>query len=130
MNKFHYEHQWPTVGYNEFLVADFAAGATQPAIVLPEGAQVTRGWVLVTTAYNSATTAILDIGDATVANRYGNDIDLKTVGLKPLTPTGYIQPGKGPVTVTFAQTGAAGTAGSARVYIEYVVERKADVVSE
>jgi hypothetical protein len=130
MNYFHYEHQWPLVGYNEMLAADFAAGAVQNVVVLPEGALVIRAFVLVTTAYNSATTATFSVGDAVTPARYGSAIDLKTVGVKNLTPTGYITPGQGPVTVTFAQTGAAATAGAARVYVEYVVERKADEVSE
>ena len=130
MNYFHYEHQWPLFGYNEMLFSDFADGATQNVVVLPEGALVTRAFVLVTTAYNSATTATATVGDAADADRYGAAVDLKTVGIKALVPTGYITPAKGPVTITFAQTGAAATAGAARVYVEYIVERKADEVSE
>ena len=130
MNIFNYEHQWPVVGYNEMLFSDFATAAVGEVITLPAGAQVTRGWVLVTTAYNSATTANLDVGDAASSTRYATDIDLKTTGLKAITPTGFITANKAPVTVTFGQTGAAATAGAARVYIEYVVERKSDIVSE
>ena len=130
MNYFHYEHQWPLYGFNEMLFSDFAAGATQNTVVLPKGALVVRAFVLVTTPYNSGTTATLNVGDAATPARYGTGIDLKTVGIKPLTITGYISPAQGPVTATFAQTGAAATAGAARVYIEYLVERKADEVSE
>jgi hypothetical protein len=130
MNYFHYEHQWPLFGYNEMLSKDFAVSATQPVVVLPEGSLVVRAFVLVTTPYNSATTATLSVGDAVTPARYGSGIDLKTAGIKQLTPTGYITPGAGPVTVTFAQTGTAATAGAARVYVEYVVERKSDEVSE
>lgn len=130
MNNFSYEHQWPTVGYNELLFSDVATAAVNDVLVLPAGAQVTKAWVLVTTAYNSATTATLAVGDTTLATRYGTGIDLKTVGLKALTPTGLINAGKSAVVATFAQTGAAATAGAARIYVEYVVERKADTVSE
>lgn len=130
MNYFHYEHQWPLVGYNEFLYSDFADAATQNVVVLPEGALVIRAFVLVTTAYNSATTATVTVGDSADADRYGSGIDLKTVGLKELEPSGYITSAAGPVTITFAQTGDAATAGAARVYVEYVVERKSDEVSE
>ncbi|EIK96055.1 hypothetical protein PMM47T1_13885 [Pseudomonas sp. M47T1] len=130
MNYFHYEHQWPLVGYNEMLAADFADAATQKIIVLPEGALVTRAFVLVTTAYNSGTTATLSVGDGADADRYGSAIDLATVGIKELTPSGFITTAAGAVTATFAQTGTAATAGAARVYVEYVVERKSDEVSE
>jgi hypothetical protein len=130
MNYFHYDHQWPVIGYNEMLSADFATVATQNVVVLPEGAMVIRAFVVVTTPYNSATTATFSVGDAATPARYGAGIDLKTAGIKALTPTGYITPGQGPVTVTFAQTGAAATAGAARVYIEYVVDRKGDEISE
>jgi hypothetical protein len=130
MNYFHYDHQWPVIGYNEMLSTDFATVATQNVVVLPEGSMVIRAFVVVTTAYNSATTATLNVGDAATPARYGTGIDLKTTGIKQLTPTGYITPGQGPVTVTFAQTGAAATAGAARVYIEYVVDRKGDEISE
>lgn len=130
MNHFHYEHQWPLFGYNEMLFSDYASASVHDVIVLPEGAQVVGGFVLVTTPYNSATTATLNVGDAGLATRYGSAIDLKTAGRKALTPTGLITAAKAPVTATFAQTGTAATAGAARVYIEYIVERKADEVSE
>lgn len=130
MNRFNYEHQWPVVGYNELLFSDFATAAVGQVITLPAGAQVTRAWVLVTTAYNSATTATLNVGDAALPSRYGNGIDLKTTGLKALVPTGLITANKGAVTATLAQSGTAATVGAARVYVEYLVERKSDVVSE
>lgn len=130
MNKFNYEHQWPLVGHNSFLVVDFVAGLTQKVIGLPAGAQVINGWVNVITPYDSATTAVLDVGDAALQNRYANDIDLKTAGRKNLIPTGFLTTAQGAVTATFAQTGAAATVGEARVYIEYIVARKADEIQD
>lgn len=130
MNTFHYEHQWPLIGYNEMLFSDFAVGATQNVVVLPEGALVIRAFVLVTTAYNSGGAATVTVGDVADPDRYGAAIDLKTAGIKPLVPTGYILPNRAPVTVTATLSGAAATAGAARIYVEYVVDRKADDVSE
>jgi hypothetical protein len=129
MNKFNYEHQWPLVGHNSFLVVDWVAGATEKVIDLPAGAQVISGWVLVITPYDSATSAVLDVGDAALQNRYANDIDLKTAGRKNLTPTGFITTAQGAITATLAQVGTA-TVGEARVYIEYIVARKADVIQD
>jgi hypothetical protein len=130
MNKSNCEHQWPLVGHNSFLVVDFATLATQKVIGLPAGAQVINGWVLVTTPYDADTTAVLDVGDAAVPNRYANDIDLKTAGRKNLTPTGFLTTAAGAVTATFAQTGTPATVGEARVYIEYIAARKSDEIQD
>ncbi|MGV8917831.1 MAG: hypothetical protein ACOH2R_08535 [Pseudomonas sp.] len=129
MNKFNYEHQYPLVGHNSFLSVDFATLATQKVIGLPAGAQVISGWVVVVTPYDSATSAVLDVGDAALQNRYANDIDLKTAGRKNLIPTGFLTTAAGAVTATLAQVGAA-TVGEARVYIEYIVARKADEIQD
>ena len=127
MNYFVYERQWPLVGYQDLLFSDFASGAAQNIAGLPAGATITRAWVDVKTAFNSATTATLSLGDTALATRYGSAIDVKTAGRKPLNnDTGFTTPAAGQLVATFAQTGAAATAGSARVYFEYVVDRKAD----
>lgn len=128
MKLHHYEHQWPLVGDNDFVVADWASVAANKVIGLPEGAQVISAWVNVIVAYDATTTATLSVGDAALATRYGSGVDLKTVGRKNLTPTGYIMPAAGAVIATFAQTGTASVNGEARVYIEYIRARKADEV--
>lgn len=131
MNYFVYERQWPLVGYQDLVPADFADAAAIDIGALPEGATITRAWIDVKVAFNSATTATLRVGDATDDDRYGAGIDIKTVGRKQLNnDTGYTTPAAGQLRATFAQTGAAATAGQARVYFEYVMERKADEICE
>lgn len=92
------------------------------AIDLPHGAVVTGGAVIVDTAFDAAT-ATLDVGDATVGNRYKNDVNIATTGLTALVPTGYVSDGAPIlVTPTFAD---AVTAGSVRVQVTYVITGRA-----
>jgi hypothetical protein len=127
MNYFVYERQWPLVGYQDLLFSDFADDLVLEIGGLPAGATITDAWIDVKEAFNSATTATLSVGDEGLATRYGTTIDLKTTGRKAMAnTTGYTTEGAGQIIATFAQTGAAATAGQARVYFEYVVDRKAD----
>jgi hypothetical protein len=131
MNYFVYERQWPLVGYQDLVPADFANAAAINIAGLPEGATITHAWIDVKVAFNSATTGTLSIGDTAVPTRYGSAVDIKTTGRKALAnATGFTTPGAGQLVATFAQTGAAATAGQARVYFQYVVERKADEIQD
>lgn len=131
MNYFVYERQWPLVGYQDLVPADFADAAAVNIAGMPEGATITHAWIDVKVPFNSATTATLSIGDAGSATRYGSAIDIKTTGRKALAnSTGFTTTAAGQLVATFAQTGAAATAGQARVYFQYVVERKADEIQD
>lgn len=60
---------------------------------LPAGAIVVGGHLNVLAASNDAGTDVMDVGDATTPARLANDLNLKTTGLKALTPTGYVHQG-------------------------------------
>lgn len=127
MNYFVYERQWPLVGYQDLLVTDFADDLAIEIGGLPAGATISHAWVDVSEAFDSETTATLSVGDADLATRYGSGVDLATTGRKLLTNTaGFKTEAASQLVATFAQTGAAATVGQARVYFEYVVDRKAD----
>ena len=82
--------------------------------------------MVVKTAWNSATTATLKLGDATDDDRYtASAIDLKTAGRTALTLTGYKHTVAEALKALIAQTGAAATAGEARITISYYVEGRA-----
>jgi len=131
MNTFGYERQWPLVGYQDLVPADFAAAAAINVAALPQGATITHAWIDVKVAFNSVTTATLSVGDAALATRYGTTIDLKTTGRKALAnATGFTTSAASQLLATFAQTGTAATAGQARLYYQYVVERKADEICD
>jgi hypothetical protein len=94
------------------------------AIDLPYGAQVVGGDVIVDTAFNAGTSIVLDIGDATVANRYVNDVNLAATGRTALVPTGYVSDGA-VISITPVIVGAVPTAGSARITVQYVIKDRA-----
>lgn len=108
-----------TIGF-----ADIAAyGTAESAIDLPGNAILVSGDVTVTTPWNSATTATLKLGDTGDDDRYtAAAIDLKTAGRTALTITGFKHPVAEALKALVAQTGAAATAGSARISIQYFVE--------
>lgn len=108
-----------TIGF-----ADIATyGTAEAAFDLPGNAVVVGGDIVVTTPWNSATTATLKLGDAADDDRYtAAAVDLKTAGRTELTVTGFKHPVAEALKALVAQTGAAATAGSARISIQYYVE--------
>lgn len=98
--------------------ADLTAAGSDAAIQLPGGAMVTGGFLVVDEVFNS-TTNTLSIGDALLATRHGNAINLKALGVTQLTVTGYETLTEADLKVAYALTGAASTTGKARLYVEY-----------
>lgn len=103
-----------------------AYGTAEEAFDLPANAILIGGDVVVKTAWNSATTATLKLGDAGDDDRYTSSaIDLKTAGRTALTLTGYKHTTAQALKALIAQTGTAATAGAARITISYFVEGRA-----
>lgn len=115
-----------SVAVQVFAIGNFAAALTQAAVELPGNAIVTGGFIVVEEAFNAATTAAVSLGDAVVANRYGDAIDLKTTGKKDLTTTGYTNPRVADLILTYAETGATATEGKATLVLEYVELSKSE----
>lgn len=108
-----------TVGFGD----PKAYGTAEAAIDLPGGAVVVAGDVTVVTPWNSATTATLKLGDSADDDRYtATAVDLKTAGRTELTITGFKTPVAQSINALLAQTGAAATAGLARITVQYFVE--------
>jgi hypothetical protein len=111
----------------QFSYADLVAngsGAFLNAIDLPTGAIVTGGNVFITTAFNSVTSDTGTVGDATTNGRYKTGINMQTVGVTPLVPTGAIL-GNGGLTdmevgIAWTGVGTAPTAGAGILQIDYV----------
>ena len=73
--------QYPLVAEVTFAWNDIVSGVAQKAVEVPAGAVVTNVELLVKTAWNSATTAVVtSIGDGGAAGRYytAGTFDLKT----------------------------------------------------
>jgi hypothetical protein len=106
--------------------ADLVTGVDLSALDLPRNAVVTGGDVVVTTAFNSATSDVLDVGDASNENRYLNDANLAAAGRTVLVPTGFVTTASEPaITVRWVGAGAAPTAGAVRLSVHYYVKGRA-----
>ncbi len=119
--------QEPILAYLDIGYADPTAyGTAEEAFDLPGNAVLIGGDVVVKTAWNSATTATLKLGDAGDDDRYtASAIDLKTAGRTALTLTGYKHTAAEALKALIDQTGAAATAGAARITISYYVDGRA-----
>ena len=108
----------------DFTFADIPTTATvYAAMDMPANAVVIGGDLTVTTAWNTATTATLSVGDVTLATRYATTVDLKTAARTALTVTGFTVTGTQPViNGTTAYVGAAATAGAARLRVDYIIK--------
>ena len=91
---------------------------------LPANATVIGARVLVTTAFDSSGTDLIDIGVNGTANNIADDVDVSSTGSASVTlgaAAGAVQSSSDPTEITaiFAQSVADATAGSAEVIVEY-----------
>lgn len=110
-------------------VTDFEASDAKDVIDLPPGAIVVGGSLVVSTAYNTTSTATLAIGDSGLATRYLGATNLKAAALTAIVPTGYKNVSGLPVRLTLALADLAGTQGVVRVSVEYVIDGRATEVN-
>lgn len=140
------DRQEPIVAHLEIGLADLVGGfldaqatvhaaelttatAFGTSIAMPVGAVLVSGNVVVEEAFDSATSDVLDVGDASDDNRYLNDGDLTAVGEIPLVPTGFIHTAAEPaIEITWTKVGAAPTQGRIRLEVTYYVV--ADVIEK
>lgn len=92
---------------------------------LPAGAIVLDGDVKVLTAFNSATTDTLSIGDSGSATRYASAVNIKTAARTALTVPARQVSGTEKVVATWTGAGAAPTAGLVHVSLQYIIPGRA-----
>lgn len=105
----------------------FLDGATTVVQVgtIPTGGIVLRGGVVVTTAFNAASTNVLDIGTVADDDGFATDLAMGTIGVIVADEMATSND-MGPMTAdtsiiaTHSQTGTAATAGEGYVWIEYM----------
>lgn len=110
--------------YKDFTYAD--DGSTLTIGVLPIGATVIRGGVVVSTAFNAGATNVLDIGTAADGDGFATDLALGTVGVivaDEMATTNDAGPYAAQTTITcdVDLTGTAATTGVGRAWVEYIV---------
>ena len=108
----------------DFTFADIPTTATAyAALDIPVNAVVVSGDLVVTTAWDTQTTATLSVGDATTPTRYAATVDLKSAARTALTLTGFIHTNTNKVlNATTAFVGTAATVGAARLTVHYYVK--------
>ncbi len=104
--------------------------ALATAIKLPVGAVVVGGSATVEQAFNSTSTDVITIGDATTADRYVASTSVRTAGaILPFVPTGFIHTASEPaLKITWTSGGGTPTTGRIRLAISYYVV--ADIVTK
>lgn len=117
--------------YQPIAFGDVVSGVAQAAVNLPVDAVVVGGALVTITAFNSATSDTLNVGDSANATRYASAANIHTAGRIALTLTGYkTLSTTRQVLVTWTGTGAAPTAGDVILQMEYIVSYRADAVQE
>ena len=125
-----YAHQWPLVAVIPWTYADVLVTAVAIAIAnLPGDSIVIGGDITVDVATNFGTSCTLDIGDDADPDRYtSSPVDLQSTGRTALTLTGYKMLVTDDLIATPVIVGAAATAGSGRIIIQYVREGRSNEV--
>lgn len=119
--------QCPVVAHVDINLADLVSGSDLAAIELPLNAVVVSGGVTVLEAFNSTSTDVLDVGDASSQNRYLNDGNIHATGRVALVPTGFKHTtSERNVTVRWASGGGAPSTGKLRLDLTYYVEGRAE----
>lgn len=117
------------LAYVDINFSDLAgsSGADVNALEVPPGAVVVGGAVTTLTAFNSATSDVLDVGDSGSQLRYLNDTNIHATGRAALVPTGYTHTASTRnITVRWVGVGAVPTAGKCRLEVQYYVENRAN----
>lgn len=122
-NQVHYV--WASVAYTDSSAVSLGW--------IPKNATVTDAYMIVTTAFNAATTNTMDIGFRNAGDGTADDTDEFATAIAAGT-AGKISedamatagdlyfPEGAEMVATYAQSGTAATAGAARVVVEYVVD--------
>lgn len=120
------------VAEREFDYTDFVSGTPKPLIYLKPGTRILRGFLDITTAFDSGATDTMDVGDTAGAtpdvDKYldGASDNVGTVGIKALAlapiTNGVIQTAEA-VTVTYTGTDAC-SGGAGALVIEYIEDTR------
>lgn len=120
--------QYPLVARVPFTYADFgASGVAEQAVDTPAGAKVIGGELVITTAFNSATSDAIDVGDGVTPGRYLSAQDVKTAaGRFALVPTNYSYAEKDTIDIEWTGVGTAPTQGAGYLLLQYILEDRAN----
>lgn len=114
--------QMPLYAYVDINMADLTTDTASAVVMdLPPNSVVISGRLVTTEAWNSTTSDVMDVGDATSATRYLSNGNIRTLGaVVALVPTGFISTGEG-LKVTWTSGGGTPTTGKVRLEVMYFV---------
>lgn len=124
------ERQYPITAVEEVDYNELPTGVPVNVIKLPYNAVVLAGGAFVDTATNSATSSVVDVGDADQGDLYVTDLTTQTAGeseMFEVTEIGKKYASGGHITATRTEVGAA-TAGKVRIWVQYAVIGKSNEV--
>jgi hypothetical protein len=102
----------------------FTDTAVMTVGVLPAGAIVVDAGVVVSTAWNSGTSDVLDIGTSGDGDGFATDLSLRTIGNivwdELATSNDLYSASEVTITCQAASTGTTATAGLGHVYVAYI----------
>lgn len=111
-----------TINFN-----DLTSSVATVVMNLPIGAVVVGGAIVVNTPFNSATNDTLSLGDSASATRYINAAAIRTSARGAIALSGYKTTATTrQMLATWTGTGAAPTAGSLDLHVEYIVIDRAE----
>lgn len=103
---------------------DYTDTSTVTIGKLPAGAIVVGAGVIVTTAWDSGTSDVLDIGTSGDGDGFATDLSLQTIGNivwdELATSNDLYSTSEVTITAAVASVGTAATAGAGEIYIQYI----------
>lgn len=111
------------VAHVDINLADVVNNVAQAAIDLPPNAVLVDGSLVTTEAWNSTTSDVMDVGDATSATRYLTDGNIRALAARvPLVMTGFVHTNAvKTLNVTWTSGGGVPTTGKVRLEVRYYV---------
>lgn len=114
------DRQYGLTAVVDFAYGDLTSGTSADAVELPSDAIITGGHVYISTAFNSATTDVIIVGDTDDDNEYLTSTSIAALGLTALVPTGLKLSAGKKITVTWTGVGTAPSAGAGQLVINYI----------
>ena len=118
--------QEPILAYMDVVLANLATTVAKSLIEVPAGAVIFKGAVVVTGVFNSSTSDAADFGDAGDPNRYLGALDLQSLGVTALVPTGYAYTAPTKIDVVWTSGGGVPTTGKFRLWVLYYTAGRED----
>lgn len=117
------DYQYPLVKIKRITFADLDPAAAVEAHVIPPDGIVIGGAIVVETAWDSGTSATIDVGDEDDPDRYtASPVDLASAGRTALTITGYKYVVPTALHLTLAEAGTVATEGEGYIELQIVME--------